>query len=114
MPKLLAESGFYGNSLAALGAAPGNYSAAALGLHTGAKAVRLRATTTVRLECAFRHEKSCAPVMSSAIWVNGKYKRRGENGKPGPWELRVGSVTGGGLLRAIRSDRNSDEIDSLS
>jgi hypothetical protein len=72
---LLTKSGFNGNSFAALGATARNYSAAALGLHTGAKAVRLRTMTTVRLECTFRHEKSCAPVMSSAIWVNEKYKR---------------------------------------
>ncbi len=85
---LLTKSGFNGNSLAASGATARNYSAAALGLHTGAKAVRLRTMTTVRLECTFRHEKSCAPVMSSAIWVNGKYKRRRMNGKPGRLRAR--------------------------
>ena len=38
---LLAEAGFNGNALAPFGAASGNYGASALGLHTGAKAVRL-------------------------------------------------------------------------
>ena len=62
---LLAESWLNGNSLAPLGAAPGNDGASALGLHTGAKAVDLRAAATVRLECTFGHEKSCAPVFDN-------------------------------------------------
>ena len=66
-PLLFTKSGFHGNSLAALGPAPGDDRASALGLHTGAKTVRLRAVTTVRLECAFRHEKSCAPDVSN--WI---------------------------------------------
>jgi hypothetical protein len=55
---LLTEAGFYRHPLAALGA-PARYDrAAALGLHSRAKAVRLRAVTTVGLEGALRHEKS--------------------------------------------------------
>ena len=71
-PALLAEPGLYGNSFAPLGAAPRNNGASALGLHTGAKAVNLRAATTVRLECAFGHEKSCAPVFDYLRKSEGK------------------------------------------
>ena len=71
---LLAKSGLNGNSFAPLGAPAGNDRASALGLHTGTEAVRLRAAATVRLECAFRHEKSCAPVFSNYDWVKRKYK----------------------------------------
>src|SRR5258707_12840310 len=82
MPVLFTKSGFHGNSLAALGPAPGDDRASALGLHTGAKAVRLRAVTTVRLECAFRHEKSCAPDVSN--WIrscDGGMERINDDGQ---------------------------------
>jgi hypothetical protein len=55
---LLTKSGFYGNTLAPFGSAPGNNRASALGLHTGPEAVHLRSAAAVRLECTFRHEKS--------------------------------------------------------
>src|SRR5437764_1190851 len=61
---LLAKPRFYGNSLAPFGPAPGDYRSPALRLHSGAETVRLRATAAVGLECSFRHEKSCAPVLS--------------------------------------------------
>jgi hypothetical protein len=55
---LLTEAGLYRHALAALGAPPRNYRAAGLGLHPRKKSVRLRAVTTVGLECALGHEKS--------------------------------------------------------
>jgi len=57
---LFTKSGFYGNSLAPFGPAPGDDRPSALGLHTGPEAVRLRSAAAVRLECTFRHEKSLA------------------------------------------------------
>src|SRR5882724_12768948 len=55
---LLTEAGFHRHALAALGAPARNYRAAGLGLHPRTKSVRLRAVTTVGLECALGHEKS--------------------------------------------------------
>src|SRR4051812_47469259 len=49
---LLPEAGLHRHSLAALCAPPRNYRAAGLGLHPRQKSVRLRAVTTVGLECA--------------------------------------------------------------
>jgi hypothetical protein len=71
---LLTEAGLHGHSLAALGAPPGNYRAAGLGLHPRAKSVRLRAVTTVGLESALGHEKSL--LLINWVWfeANEKYK----------------------------------------
>ena len=55
---LLTEAGLHRHPLAALGAPARNYRAAGLGLHPRKKSVRLRAVTTVGLECALGHEKS--------------------------------------------------------
>jgi hypothetical protein len=56
--KLLTETRFYGDPLAAFGAPARDHGAAALGLHAGAKSVRLRTVTPVGLERALGHEKS--------------------------------------------------------
>jgi hypothetical protein len=53
---LLTEAGLYRHPLASLGAPARDHRLAALGLHSGAKSVRLRAVTSVRLECALGHE----------------------------------------------------------
>src|SRR5450432_603151 len=67
---LLTEAGLYRHALAALGAPARNYGAAGLGLHPRKKSVRLRAVTTVGLECALGHEKS----LLLRIWVSLKAK----------------------------------------
>jgi len=73
---LLAESRFYRNSLAALGAATGDNRASAFGFHTRAETVRLRTMATVWLECALRHEESRAPILTSFAMnvLKGQYK----------------------------------------
>src|ERR1700674_1633195 len=53
---LLTEAGLHRDPLASLGAPPRDHRLAALGLHPGTKSVRLRAVTSVRLECALGHE----------------------------------------------------------
>ena len=67
---LFAKSRLYRNSFAPFGSAPGNHRASALGLHTGAKAVRLRTVAAVRLECTFRHEKSLALLSLASAMLN--------------------------------------------
>jgi hypothetical protein len=54
--RLLTEAGLHRHSLASLGAPARDHRLAALGLHSGAKSVRLRAVTSVRLESALGHE----------------------------------------------------------
>ena len=73
---LFTKPWFYGNSLAALRPAPGDDRPSAFGLHTSTKTVRLRAAATVRLECAFRHEKVLGSCLSDNLinLVNEKYK----------------------------------------
>lgn len=53
---LLTEAGLHRHPLASLGAPARDHRLAALGLHPGTKSVRLRAVTSVRLECALGHE----------------------------------------------------------
>jgi hypothetical protein len=65
--KLFTESGLHRNPLAALGAPPRNHRPTTLGLHAGAKAVRLRPLTPVRLECALGHEKSLLLIRIIAL-----------------------------------------------
>ena len=71
---LLTEAGLYRHPLAALGAPPRNYRAAGLGLHPRKKSVRLRAVTTVGLECALGHEKSLLLMNWVSFEANEKYK----------------------------------------
>jgi hypothetical protein len=71
---LLTEAGRYRHPLAALGAPTRNYRAAGLGLHPRTKSVRLRAVTTVGLECALGHEKSLLLMMEVSFKANEKYK----------------------------------------
>src|ERR1700680_1793704 len=72
---LLTEAGLYRHPLAALGAPPRNHRAAGLGLHPRKKPVRLRAVTTVRLECALGHGKSLLLMdWISLNKANKKYK----------------------------------------
>ena|ERR1039458_9304594 len=54
--RLLTEAGLHRHPLASLGAPARDHRLAALGLHPGTKSVRLRAVTSVRLECALGHE----------------------------------------------------------
>ena len=97
---LLTEAGFHRHPLAALGAPPRNYRAAGLGLHPRKKSVRLRAVTTVGLECALGHEKSLL-LMN---WVSRLKRRRSINecaqpGKPG----KTGRCGAGALARRFCS-----------
>src|SRR5205085_8028033 len=55
---LLAETGFYGDAVAPLGAAALQHRAATFGLHPPRKAVRLGAASPVRLERALGHAKT--------------------------------------------------------
>src|ERR1700681_1037550 len=71
---LLTEAGFHRHPLAALGAPARNHRAAGLGLHPGTKSVRLRAVTTVVLECALGHEKSLLLMNSVSLKAKEKYK----------------------------------------
>ncbi len=52
---LVAETGAYGNALAAGRAAAAEHGGSALGLHAGSKAVGLHALAAVGLKCALRH-----------------------------------------------------------
>jgi hypothetical protein len=54
---LIAETWFYRDPFAPLGAPAGNYLLAALGLHALAKSVCLRSLAPVGLECTLGHEK---------------------------------------------------------
>jgi hypothetical protein len=56
--RLFTEAGLHRHPLAPLGAPTRDHRLAALGLHPGTKSVRLRAVTSVRLECPFGHETS--------------------------------------------------------
>lgn len=56
--RLLTEAGLHRHPLAPLGAPTRDHRLAALGLHPGTKSVRLRAVTSVRLECPLGHETS--------------------------------------------------------
>ena len=75
---LLTEAGLHRHPLAALGAPPRNHRAAALGLHPRKKSVRLRAVTTVGLECALGHEKSLL-LMN---WISLNKANRSINEQP--------------------------------
>src|SRR5436190_19888094 len=72
--ELLAEAGLSCNPLAALGAPARDHGLSALGLHTRAKSVRLRAMTAVGLKCALRHEKIAAPDSYIRWRTNVEYK----------------------------------------
>src|ERR1700681_2022848 len=71
---LLTEAGLHRHPLAALGAPARNHRAAGLGLHPRTKSVRLRAVTTVGLECALGHGKSLLLMNSVSLKANEKYK----------------------------------------
>ena len=53
---LIAVAGTDGNTFAAFGAAARKYGCSGLGLHSGQKAVGLRAMAAVRLKCALWHD----------------------------------------------------------
>ena len=61
--RLLTEAGLHRHPLAALGAPARDHRLAALGLHPGTKSVRLRAVTSVRLECPLGHETSLLLIL---------------------------------------------------
>src|SRR5579872_255504 len=61
--RLLTEAGLNRHPLAPLGAPTRDHRLAALGLHPGTKSVRLRAVTSVRLECPFGHETSLLLIL---------------------------------------------------
>lgn len=54
--RLFTEAGLWRQPLATFGPSAREYRLAALGLHTRTESVRLRAVTSVRLECALGHE----------------------------------------------------------
>jgi hypothetical protein len=61
--RLLTEAGLNRHPLAPLGAPTRDHRLAALGLHPGTKSVRLRAVTSVRLECPLGHETSLLLIL---------------------------------------------------
>jgi hypothetical protein len=86
--RLLTETGLHRNSLASLGAPARDHRLAALGLHSGTKSVRLRAVTSVRLECALGHETYLLLIqLVGAIMAIGRMRSindPGQTGKPPP------------------------------
>ena len=64
---LIAESWFYRDPFAPLGAPAGNYFLAALGLHALAKSVCLRSLAPVGLECTLGHEKYVLLIRSTVL-----------------------------------------------
>jgi hypothetical protein len=84
--RLLTETGFHRNSLASLGAPARDHRLAALGLHPSTKSVRLRAVTSVRLECALGHETYLLLIqLVGAIMAIGRMRSindPGQTGKP--------------------------------
>jgi hypothetical protein len=74
--QLLAETGLHGDALASLGAASRNHRSSALGLHASTKSVRLRAATTVGLECALRHAKLRSSLGKIVTGTDKKYNVR--------------------------------------
>jgi hypothetical protein len=80
---LLAETGLYRDALASLGAPARNHRASALGLHTRAKSVRLRAAATVGLECTLRHYETALLTGNKFIGENVKYI--GFPARPATW-----------------------------
>jgi len=71
--RLLAEARLHRDALASLGATPRNHRASALGFHTRPKSVRLRAATTVGLECALRHYETALLTDKKLNETNHKY-----------------------------------------
>jgi len=65
--RLFAESWFYRDPLAPLGATAGKNFLAALGLHARAKSVLLGSLAPVGLECTFGHEKSVLLIGSTVL-----------------------------------------------
>jgi hypothetical protein len=64
---LFAESWFYGDPLAPLGATAGKNFLAALGLHARAKSVLLGSLAPVGLECTLGHEKWTLLIWSTVL-----------------------------------------------
>src|SRR5450432_4837587 len=64
---LIAETWFYRDPFAPLGAPAGNYLLAALGLHARAKSVCLRSLAPVGLECTLGHEKYLLLIRSTVL-----------------------------------------------
>ena len=90
--RLLTEAGFYRHPLASLGAPARDHRLAALGFHPGTKSVRLRAVTSVRLECALGHETSLLLIqLVGAIIAVGRMRSINgprQTGKPASVEQR--------------------------
>ena len=55
LEELLTEAGLHRDALPSFGAAAGEHRSSALGLHTGAKTVRLGTAAPVGLKSALRH-----------------------------------------------------------
>jgi hypothetical protein len=88
--RLFTEAGLYRHPLAALGSPARDYRLAALGLHTRAKSVRLRAVTSVGLECALGHETWLLLTSIVAIGRIGSINDARQGGKPGRPGVFVG------------------------
>jgi hypothetical protein len=74
MELLFTEAGLHRHPLAALGAAARDDGTAGLGLHPGAKSVRLRAVAPVGLESALGHELWVLLIPSNVWNAKEKYK----------------------------------------
>ena len=74
--RLFTEAGLWRQPLATFGPPAREYRLAALGLHTRTESVRLRAVTSVRLECALGHETwlLLTSLQISRQMANEKYK----------------------------------------
>ena len=82
--RLFTEAGLYRHPLAPLGAPTRDHRLAALGLHPGTKSVRLRAVTSVRLECPLGHETSLLLIqLVGAIIAVGRMRSINDAGQTG-------------------------------
>ena len=69
---LVAETGAYGNALAADGAAAAEDGGAALGLHAGAETMGLHTLAAIGLKCALGHENALL-FPKENLRLNGKF-----------------------------------------
>jgi hypothetical protein len=87
--KLLTEAGLHRDALAALGPPARDHRLAAFGFHTSTKAVRLRAMTPVRLECALGHETSLLLIEPVAL---GQEKSINDTARTGKRTAASGTI----------------------
>jgi hypothetical protein len=86
--RLLTEAGLHRHPLASLGPPARDHRLAALGLHPSSKSVRLRAVTSVRLECALGHETYLLLIqLVGAIMAIGRMRSINDPGQSGKLAL---------------------------